>query len=301
MDEEKKKPEEKPYYGTLKKKPTYGGLGLSRYRQPFNYELAGKEYKLVMDYSDDYRVRVIDGHYLEWAGDGEAPQQYYYECNKADETTYFVNFELTGSSPRKGYTLIVDLEQRLVTLVKTRTRFNKRSPNLVDSDFDFGVIALEGYPLPRLRHGYTADLVGKRIKWVYSPDFAIIHIYYHPHYVRAAFPPESIDFALPTQEAKDLWAKNVYDEKATYIKIKKNMYVVELIEQNMAKGGGTGNSLLFLMDTKRVHDVGRSFGYTPDPQKPGQLIAENYLFAAYGDFVESDGKIEEAKSIYLAE
>jgi hypothetical protein len=300
-DEEKKAAGEKPYYGTLKKRPTYSGLGLSRYRQPFNFELAGRSYKLVMDHDDDYTVNFIDGHHLEWADLGKPPQTYYYECNKVDETSYFVNFELTGSVPRKGYTLILDLEQRLVSLVKSRTRFSKKAPYLVNSDFDFGALEIEGYPLPRLRHGYTADLVGKRIKWTYSPDFVIIHVYYHPHYVRATFPPESIDFALPTQEAKDIWAKNVYDEKATYIKIKKSMYLVELIEQNMAKGGGTGNSLLFLMDTARVHDVGRSFGYTPDPQKPGQVIPENYLFAAYGDFVESDGEIEKAKSIYLAD
>jgi hypothetical protein len=301
-ESEKKTPEEKPYYGTLKKKPTYSGLGLSRYRQPFNFELAGRTYKLVMDRDDDYTVRFIDGHYLEWSGgENPEPQKYYYECNKTDETLYFVNFELTGSVPRKGYTLIIDLEQRLVTLVKSRTAFRKKAPYLVDSDFDFGAIALDGYPLPRLRHGYTTDLIGKRIKWTYSPDFVIIHVYYHAHYVRAAFPPESIDFALPTQEAKDIWAKNVYDEKATYIKIKTHRYLVELIEQNMAKGGGTGNSLLFLMDTARVHDVGRSFGYARDAKNPAIITAENYLFAAYGDFVESDGTIEKPKSIYLAE
>jgi hypothetical protein len=300
-EEEKKVATEKPYYGTLKKRPVYGGgLGLQRYRQPFNFELAGRSFKLVMDHDDDYTVHFTDGHYLEWGCFGEAGHSYYYECNKADETTYFVNFELEGSTPRKGYTLVLDLEQRLATLVKSRTRFHKRYPNLVDSDFDFGAIELEGYPLPRRRHAYSADLVGKRIRWTYSPEFAIIHVYYHAHYVRGTFPPETVDFALPTQEAKDMWALNVYDEKSTCIKIKKNMYVVELIEQNMAKAGATGNSLLFLMDTARVHDVGRSFGYAVDPEKPGVISPENYLFSAYGDFVESDGVIEKARSIYRA-
>jgi hypothetical protein len=143
--------------------------------------------------------------------------------------------------------------------------------------------------------------VGKRILWAYQPDFALTHVYYHPNYVRAAFQPEMFAKVFPTPEARESWnpgGKHAYDEKATYIKIKENVYLVELVEQNMAKAGWTGNSLLFLMELDRVHDVGRSFGYVMDPQRPGETIAENYLFTGYGDFMPSDGIIEKAESIY---
>jgi hypothetical protein len=129
----------------------------------------------------------------------------------------------------------------------------------------------------------------------------VIHIYYSPSYVRASFPPELFNRILPTQEGRDIWNSGVYDEKSVQIKIKKDIYVVEIIEQNMTKGGGTGNSLLFLMNLARVHDTGRSFGYHPDPNASDGTAPENYLFGAHGVFVPSDGKIESAKSLYHAE
>jgi hypothetical protein len=274
---------------------------LSRYRQPFNYELSGKKFRLAMDRDKDYFVNFLTGHYLEWGEFDQMPKKYYYECAKADESTYFVNWEVTGAKPRAGFTLIVDLEQRLVTLCKTYTRFSERYPTLVDTDFDFGAIELEGFPLPRIRHGYTTDLVGKRILWNYSPEFCIIHVYYHPNYIRATFPPERLPAGPPpSPEAMEEWLNNPYDEKAAYIKIKKNIYLVSAIEQNMSKRGLPGNSLLFLMDVARVHDVGRSFGHTGNTQAGDGIAPENYMFAAYGDFVKSDGTVESTKNPYLA-
>jgi putative NADH-flavin reductase len=274
------------YYGLLKKKPVFQGL--SRYRQPFNYELAGKKYRLVMDHDPDYFVNFLTGHTLEWSEFDKPPQKYYYECNKAEESTYFVNFELKGAVPRTGLTLIVDLEQRLVTLNKTTTDFSEKYPLLVESDFDFGAIDIDGFPLPKIRHAYTADLVGKRIKWTYSPGEKVIHVYYSPNYIRLDFTPGEIPVMT---EAQHYVAKN-YDEKATYIKIKRNIYALSIIEQSYSKRGGPGNSLFFLMDLERVHDVGRSFGHAGNVGAGNKLEGENYLFAAYGDFVASDGKME---------
>ena len=116
------------YYGILKQKPSFEGL--SRYRQPFNYELAGKQFHLIMDLDTDYVAHFISGHILEWGAYKQIPQRCYYECAKADETTYFVNFELSGVKPRTGLTVILDLEQRLVTLNKCYTDFSERYPTL---------------------------------------------------------------------------------------------------------------------------------------------------------------------------
>ena len=86
----------------------------------------------------------------------------------------------------------------------------------------------------------------------------------------------------------DGWATNPYDEKAVYVKVRDGLYVVSFTEQNYSKRGRIGNSLLFLMDTDRLHDVGRSFGHA------GQFGAvtfhpENYLFGAYGEYMAPNG------------
>jgi putative NADH-flavin reductase len=297
---ERKKPEADPqgYFGILKTKPVFEGL--SRYREPFNYELAGKKFHLVMDLAGDYYLNFTSGHYLEWSAFDEEPKRYYYECNKIDESTFFVNFELTGIHPRTNPAIILDLEQRLVTVATSRTEFSKKYPTLVETDFDFGALDMDGFPLPRIRHGYTTDLVGKRIKWHYSPEFCMIHVYYSPLYVRGIIPPEYLPkMVTVSPEDAAAWADNPYDEKARYIKIKGNIYLMNFIEQNMSKRGKPGNSLLFLMDAERVHDVGRSFGHAGNVGAGSKYDPENYLFAAYGDFVYSDGTAEAAKNPYI--
>ena len=284
------------YYGIMKKKPEF--YGLSRYRPPFNFELAGKQFRLVMDKEDDYCVSFLTGNTLEWSKFAETKiAREYYECTKIDETTYFVNFEFSDHTPRTNISLILDMEQRLITFVRTYTGFSKKYPYLVESDFDFGAIDIPGFTLPSTRHGYTTDLVGKRVNWTYAPSMSIVHVYYNPHYIRATFLPGSRAFGQISAERREDMERYPYDEPTTYIKIKEGIYVVSVIEQNRSRRGGTGNSLLFLMDLVRVHDVGRSFGHTPP--ESGAIQPENYLFSAYGDFVYSDGIIESKKNVYI--
>jgi hypothetical protein len=131
--------------------------------------------------------------------------------------------------------------------------------------------------------------VGKRIHWHYSPELEIIHVYYNPHHQSVTFPEGKAWGDIPVDIWNAMLEANPYDEPAWYVKIKENVYLVSVIEQNMAKRGMGGNSLLFLIDAERVHDVGRSFGHTG--QAP-EFLPENYIFGAYGDFVYSDGVIE---------
>jgi putative NADH-flavin reductase len=291
-----KDPKKTGYFGTQKKKPVFEGV--SRYRPQLCYELAGQRFLIRMDRGKDVFVNFLTGKLLEWA-EGDAPAtREQYECAKAEELAYFVNFELKGVKPRTNITLIIDMETRLVTQVRTYTRYSEKYPTLVDSDYDFGAIDMPGYPLPKKRHGYTTDLVGKRIHWHYSPEFSIVHCYYHPNYVRATFLPEALKKLAPTTpEQREGWANHPYDEKAAYIKVREGLYVVGFTEQSMARRGLPGNSLLFLMNTMRVHDVGRSFGHTGQFGGEGYL-PENYLFGAYGEFVESDGEFESKPPFY---
>ncbi|MDR1913603.1 MAG: NAD(P)H-binding protein [Clostridiales bacterium] len=291
-------PDPAGYFGIYDKEPTFEGI--SQYRSPLNYELAGKEYKLIMNTENDFYVKFISGTLLEWSVYGQPASKESYECGKTDELTYFVNFELTDVKPRTNITLVVDLEQRLVTYARSTTNFNDKYPYLVKTEFDFGALEITGYQLPFIRHGYTSDLVGKRILWHYAPRWEIIHVYYSPYYMRGTFPPGSpalLGMTPPTPEEAANFEKYPYDEPTSYIKIKDGIYLVSCIEQNMSRRGATGNSLLFLMDVKRLHDVGRSFGHAG--QKEGNVHGENYLFSAYGEFVYSDGSVEDKKNVYI--
>jgi hypothetical protein len=270
---------------TSKENPVFEGA--SQYRGAFVYELAGRTYQLIMDNGNDYVVRFLSGEVLEWAEKEQPFKWETYDCLKIDEDTYFVNTELSGTSCRIGLTLVLDLEDSLVTVVVAKQKDNKRYPDMVTNDFIFGAIKVEGKKLPLKRHGFTDDMIGKRIKWRYNPDFKIVHVYYNSNYIRADFP-----WVPKTPEMEAAMKQHPYDEVSRYIKIKKNIYLVSFCEQNYTKLGKKGNCLTILMDINRLHDIGRSFGL-------GMTGApENYLFSAFGQRVESDGIIEAEPSVY---
>ena len=279
-----------PYFGLLEKRPVFEGM--SRYRPPRNFELAGRQYRLILDSGQTATINFTSGDTLLWSETGAEALpsgSAIYECAKIDEITYFVNFEFEGYKPRVNITLVLDLEQNLFSRVRTWTRFDPKHPTLCDNEVVFGAIAMYGFPLNEKRHCFTTDLVGKRIHWHYSPELEIIHVYYNPHYMSVTFPEGYGWGGMPPDVWNAILEANPYDEPAWFVKIKENIYLISCIEKNMALRGMGGNSLLFLLDAKRVHDVGRSFGHTG--QAP-EFLPENYLFGAYGDWEYSDGAIE---------
>lgn len=285
------------YYGLEKKEPQFEGI--SQYRAPLNYELAGKRFKLIMDNGDDAEVCFTSGKTLEWQQGCAPVSTETYECGKSEELAYFVNFELHGITPRINISLVLDLQTRLVTICRAYTGHNARQPYLVDLDFYFGAIEMPGFALPKKRHGYTTDLIGKRIVWHYNPGFSVVHVYYHPNYIRGTFLPEDASRrpAIPP-EMRAGWDENPYDEKGAFIKVREGLYIVSIYEQSKARRQLASSNLLFLMNTNRVHDVGRSFGHSPH-LVDGKIPPENYLFTAFGEFVYSDGEVEAPPPFYV--
>ncbi|MDR1766795.1 MAG: NAD(P)H-binding protein [Lachnospiraceae bacterium] len=271
--------------------------GASQYRSALCAEFAGKQLSLMFDRQEAVDVVFLTGHDLIWSWHGGESSKEHYDCAKLDESTYFVNFEFKDKHPRTNLTLVVDYEQGLVTLVNCYTHHHSLYPYLIDAEYDFGYIVQEGKEPPRARHGFTTDLVGKRIKWTYSPYFSIVHVYYHANYMRVTFDPA--DMREPDPVMMEEMRQNPYDEKTWYIKIKEGVYLVNCSEQNMSRRGRTGNSMLFLEDLKRMHDVGRSFGHATDPAT-GEVHGENYIFGAYGKWMESDGSVESLPNVYVA-
>jgi hypothetical protein len=231
-------PQPIPYYGILPERPVYEGMGC--YRAPLNFELAGREFKLVFDDNTGATLRGNSGDSLTWHEKGGEPRTEYYECAKIDELTYFVNFEFDGLKPRTNITLVLDLEQNLVSKITTRTQFDPQFPILCDNNVVFGAIATPGLPLPAIRHSFTRDLIGKRIYWHYSPELEIIHVYYNEHRQCVTFPEGKGWGNVPVDEWNALLEAYPYDEPAWYVKIKERIYLVSVIEQNMVRRGWGG-------------------------------------------------------------
>ena len=109
--------------------------------------------------------------------------------------------------------------------------------------------------------------------------------------------PENRGWAeIDEEDWNEFVDRDPYDEPAFYVKLKPGLYLVGCMEKNMACRGMTGNSMLFVIDTKRVHDVGRSFGHAG--LETGHVRPENYIYGAFGEFVKSDGVLESMPNIY---
>ena len=257
--------------------------GASQWRSPFCYELQGKSFHLVMDDGTEGTLWFMTGETLYWAEVGSKGRSDRYDCLKSDEDTYLINLEVAGAVPRTGLTIVLDLEQSIVTAVFTYQGNNRRYPDMLENRIVFGAIKEPGKPLTRKRHGYTTELAGTRIRWRYTTlRFSIIHVYAFPQYMRIAFPGMD-ESSVMARELRE----NPYDEPTTFIKVKENLYLVSCLEQHNTERGGIGNNMLFLIDTARLHDVGRSFGLDK------KLKPENYMFSAIGELVDAQDSDQE--------
>lgn len=259
--------------------------GMSQYRPPLCYELVGRTLELVMDTGRDYVITFSDRQRLSFGEKGTEAAEYAYDCLKAEEDTYFVNFEITGAQPRTGLSFVLDMEQSLVTACRCTVGENPRYPRMCKPRIYFGAIRREDGTLNELRHGFTDDMVGKAIHWRYG-DVEVLHVYSSERYYRITQTREGME-KLRTQKPEifERLAKReregVYEEPCNMIKIKDGIYVFEINEETANRSRGGGNDLFFLMNLDRLYDVGRSFGYSD------QGIPENYTYGAFGEYYDA--------------
>lgn len=259
--------------------------GMSQYRPPLCFELTGEYYEIALDNGFDYILDFKDRKTLRYGLKGEEAKEYAYDCLKADDDTYFVNFELTGAEPRTGITFILDMEQSLVTANFCTIGVNPRYPKMPCPKIIFGAIRAEDGSIPRIRHGYTSELVGRSIRWDYG-TMAVVHVYSSERYYRLTLPEEALKRfrennpdAAAQFEGRSL--TRLYEEPGDYIKIKDGIFVFNANEEMACRDRGQGNNLFFLMNLNRMHDVGRSFGHNGDGQP------ENYTYGAFGYYYDT--------------
>ncbi|MBR6322645.1 MAG: hypothetical protein IKR59_07230, partial [Lachnospiraceae bacterium] len=210
---------------------------------------------------------------------------YSYDCLKADNDTYFVNFEVTGAVPRAGLSFILDMEQSLVTSNYCTVGQNPRYPKMTKPTITFGAIRQEDGTVASIRHGYTDDLVGRSIKWSYG-TLAVVHVYSSERYYRLTIPKEAFERLKNEnperyEEMMERAGEHLYEEPGDYIKIKEGIYVFNANEEMACRTRGQGNNLFFLMNLNRMHDVGRSFGHNGDGEP------ENYTYGAFGEYYDT--------------
>jgi hypothetical protein len=256
-------------YGPLAK-----GLSISQYCPPACFELAGKRFDFVMDTGEDAGDAVLnflDETQVEWsiAGCG-ALKTDKYECRKSDDWTYLVTYSVEGRTPRENHTWVIDREQGLVTFLRCSLGENTYWPYLIDSHFGFGYIKEAGKEhTDRRRHGFTDDVIGTGVKWVYGHEMATVHVYHSTNWYRITYPKgnaadtEANDSVSGIREVMKLMPGS--DEPAYYVKIKEGMYLVSVTEQNMEKIlgdkiGFRSDTLCFLDNWNRMYSVGRGFG-----------------------------------------
>lgn len=276
----------------------FSGAAIVQYTPPRCYELAGERFELIMDDGFDYVLNFLDNETLEWNWVGGEPKREQYLCEKGDDTTYLVSFELAGVVPRVNHTFVLDREGYLVTRLISKIGTNPKYPYLMNTEYEFGAIFREGveisvYP----RHGFTEDMVGTLVGWAYGAEMATVHAYYCTDFYRISY---SRDEAY-SEEAKrmmEMFANMTSglptpDEPTTYIKIKDGLYLFTLTEALSEKLHGDSmmafrsNTMSFLQNFKTVRCVGRSFG-TSTP-KDADEVHTHILFAAYGKLLDSEG------------
>lgn len=154
---------------------------LLQFRAPYNYELAGKNYHIIMDDGNEYFVNFIDGENLQWAENAGTFVWRKYECLKADADLYFVHVIVSTEKGKEiHHSLILDLAQDLVTLVITEEGLIQGFDRLIKVTPVFGAIKDDGKVLPEKRHFFTDRMTGRRIEWHYSSGFCKLHIYHTP-------------------------------------------------------------------------------------------------------------------------
>jgi uncharacterized protein len=275
--------------------------GKQRFILPLDYSLAGRNFHLVLDNGEEYVASFLDGTTVAWARRGDELAWCAYKCARADEQTYFVSFLVREGDHLACVSLVLDTAGSLVTLVKARVGEYPARPRLTTNQVYFGAIKVPGQPLPALRHGYSADLVGQKVAWRYSPAVRLTHIYLSERYMRSSLanmPP--FDEQTTDEQKREIadraqrWREIFFEEPCYTIKIRPHLYLVCMIEDfrnrmNPAAGGG---DMLYVFNTVLMQDFIRSFSV--DPGQPPDVR----LFSALGEFIDEPDEMAAQPSPY---
>ena len=291
--------------------------GLSQFKIPFCYELAGKRFRLVMDNGNVFALSFLDEKSLQWSENDKPPRTDDYHCMKGDDTTYLVNVLLPEDQGRLAYNWILDTEQRLVTMDIMERHYEPGLDRLVRNTPYFGAMEVPGLPLPEIRHHLSTRMVGGHIFWHYNPGHVLQHIYHSPHAIRASTgdgltpvetqrirmkylleSPNPEDRAEAERSIEEYRQREAYypifEEPCFHVWIKENLNLFCFVEEIMCRRSPNhdqgGGGILLLQDMERLLEVGICFNFQ-----------ENYMVSAYGDSNENGDPFDTLPTPYEEE
>ena len=161
-----------------------------------------------------------------------------------DHEVFFVNFLVPGYACARQITLIPDMITGYATIVDAHFG-TENSAIDVSREFIFG--RLDGDFKDGEPHAFTNELVGTAIEWDYGPQvrMPIRHMYTSNLYY--------------TYGAASPFGAWMATNPANYAKIRDDLFLFSFVEERQA-----GLQGLFLIDLKRMHDVGSFFGVARD-------------------------------------
>lgn len=251
--------------------------GISENLLPPSNELAGKTITLYLEDGSVCRYSFQDNQHLKWqditeqtggAGDSEL-----YRATSLRNGIYFLDY-IKQSEQATSVTIVLDfnsnaatyLEGRLPTLEESRkdlfSRVNEGiSLTGVKARFLAGSINQDFSPDTK-RHPVTSELVGKRVRYVYSKTEAYEHIY--------------LNDKLYTWHCLSGIEKGLADtDRCHYYKIEENLYFFVWREKIIPTLG------VVLIDTDQMKTTGKLFGY--ESNDFGKLT--NAAIGAYADLL----------------
>ena len=260
--------------------------GLSQYKIPYCYELAGKKFHIVMDGGAEYLMDFTDEETVTIFQEGKAVSFERYECLKGDDRTYLVHWTPKKHQGKINCALVIDLWQSLVTFVNFETGYDPEYPRLIRITPYFGAIKTAGEPLPAFRHHLSARMNGKHVQWRYMPGISLQHIYFSPNALRASGGPG----AKKADQKGPEWYP-FFEEPCFHIYISESLNLFCFFEENRMRRcpdhseGGSG--LLLLQDIDRVLDVGIGFNAN-----------RFYMVSAFGEENEIEDPLDKEPSPY---
>ena len=214
--------------------------------------MVGKTFVLRYDDGQAWEYRVESKSKLSFRVCGEETwMDAVYEGYEAAPDIVIFSHLWLGTDPLRCLTHAVDFSAALTTCVDAQLG-NGRKPWQVGHNAIFGVLEMEGGPTPPAvkRHGFTTDLVGKAIAWVYGGNMQSIHVY---------STPESYSWTIMMDKNAGGW---MWSSPCLYVKLRDDAYLMSWTEDDC-----NGNQGTFVFNPRIMHDGGFFFGvgdHSPD-------------------------------------
>ncbi len=230
---------------------------------PLATSLAGKSLKIVTDSGPALGYRFADNARLAVAVNGGNAIDAGYG---ALEMARFLLFSHMIPGTQRGYTVVVDQDSRLATVVELW--FSGYEDNReVQRQIYYGYVDVGGEP-PKARHDYTDRLEGRGYHWVQDTGMETLEYYPssgYSHFVELSRTGGELGFCAPSD----------------YVKLDNDFFAYTRTECEFS-----GTFTAYVIDMNRTRQIGMRLGFDEDD------ALHYYLFRGRGDIVGQIARFE---------